>query len=224
MSHSIPQGTTYFDADPDPRVGFAVKIALAVWLAAVVALAAAGAFVVAPGIPPLPVFGGAVLPLVLFAIALRISPAFRAFVLALDVRLITAVQAWRYGGFAFIALYADHVLPGLFAWAAGLGDMVIGVSAPLWVLALTKKPEALGSKGFRLWNVLGLIDFVVAFSTATLATLLITGDALPSMAPMARLPHVLIPVFMVPLFAMLHISSLLQSRQARSKQGRAASR
>ena len=215
MSNSVSQGATSFSAGPTPRAGQTVKAALTVWLVAVVILGAAGAFVGAPGMPPLPVFAGAVIPVILFAAAWRTSQAFRDFLLALDMRLIVAVQAWRYAGFGFLALYANHVLPGLFAWPAGLGDMAIGIAAPFWIVRLIKNPEAVASPGFRLWNALGILDFVIAFTTASVSSMTLVTDSLPSMAPMTQLPLVLIPAFMVPLFVMLHIVALMQSKQAR---------
>ncbi len=215
MSNSVLQGVPTFTVDPRLRVGQLIKAALAVWWVAVMVLAAVGGFVAAPGKPPLPVFAGALVPIILFATAWRTSRAFREFLLALDIRVIAAVQAWRYAGFGFIALYAAHVLPGLFAWPAGLGDMAIGVAAPLWIARLIRNPDAVASRGFRLWNALGILDFVIAFTTATISAMTIATDSPPSMAPMAQLPLVLIPAFMVPLFAMLHIVALMQSKQAR---------
>ena len=58
----------------------------------------------------------------LFRRAYWFSSAFRAFVLGLDLRLATAIQAWRFAGLGFIALYTYGVLPGMSAWPAGLGD------------------------------------------------------------------------------------------------------
>ena len=194
-----------------------MKAALAAWLALVVPLGAQNVFGAGPpGQPPLGVFAGAVVPLILFGVAIRASQAFRHFLLTLDMRLIVGIQAWRYAGFGFVALYANHVLPGLFAWPAGLGDMAIGVVAPWWIIALAKSPEAVASPRFRLWNALGLLDFVIAFTTATICAITITDTAAPSIAPMGLLPLVLIPAFMVPLFAMLHIVALMQSKQARA--------
>lgn len=219
MSNSISQATLSTGA-PAPVVGQIVKAALAAWLVVVVMLAARGVFGAgAPGQPPLPVFAGAVVPLILFGVALRTSQAFREFLLALDVRLIVGVQAWRYAGFGFVALYANHVLPGLFAWPAGLGDMAIAVVAPWWTVALTKNPNVVASTRFRLWNALGLLDFAIAFTTATVCAMTITNAGLPSITPMGELPLVLIPAFMVPLFAMLHLIALMQSKQAGASVG-----
>jgi len=214
MSSSVSSASS-FQAAPATRIGQAVMAALAVWLGAVAVLGAGGAFVGAPGKPPLPVFAGAVVPVLLFAVAWRTSQVFRGFLLALDARLLVAIQAWRYAGFGFIALYAYHVLPGLFAWPAGLGDMAIGIAAPWWIVRLITDPDAAASSGFRLWNTLGILDFVIAFTTATVSSMTLVTNSLPSMAPMTQLPLVFIPAFMVPLFLMLHIVALMQSKQAR---------
>ena len=212
---AVPVGNTL-----KPMVGQVVKVALAAWLAAVVILASRNVFGQgAPGQPPLAVFAGAVVPLILFGAAMRMSQALREFLLALDIRWIVGIQAWRYAGFGFLALYANHVLPGLFAWPAGLGDMAIGIVAPWWIVTLVKNPDAVASARFRLWNALGMLDFVIAFTTATICAMTITDPAAPSMAPVGQLPLVLIPVFMVPLFVMLHIIALLQSGKAKESIG-----
>jgi len=216
MTNSASQAATLFGSGPRPMVGQTIKAALAAWLGVVLIAGASGVFVGAPGQPTLPVFAGAVVPLIVFAIAMRASLAFREFLLALDTRLIVAMQAWRYAGFGFIALYANHVLPGLFAWPAGLGDMAIGIVAPWWIVAFSKNPDAAGSSGFRLCNSLGILDFVIAFTTATVCAMIITTDVPPTIAPMGQLPLVLVPAFMVPLFAMLHVVALMQSKRARA--------
>ncbi|HEX7914977.1 hypothetical protein [Rudaea sp.] len=216
MPASVSQTATLPATSPGPMIGNTIKAALAVWLGIVLILGASGAYLGAPGQPPLPVFAGAVVPLLVFAIALRLLPAFREFLLALDLRLIVGIQAWRWAGFGFVALYANHVLPGLFAWPAGLGDMAIGVVAPWWIVALSKNPDVAASSRFRLWNALGILDFVVAFTTATICAMTITTDTPPTIAPMGQLPLVLIPAFMVPLFVMLHVVALLQAKRARA--------
>jgi hypothetical protein len=60
--------------------------------------------------------------------------------MAVDLPLLTAVQAWRFAGFGFLALFVYGVLPGIFAWPAGLGDMMIGLTAPWVALALARRP------------------------------------------------------------------------------------
>ena len=107
-----------------------VTVVLGLWLALVLVLGAGRGFVTAPGTPPYPIAIAVVARVIVFLGAYRLSAAFRSFVLAGDLPLITAVQARRFAGFGFLALYAHGVLPGMFAWPAGLGDMAIGLTAP----------------------------------------------------------------------------------------------
>jgi hypothetical protein len=155
-------------------------------------------------------------PLVVFVVAYLVWGAFRAFLLAADLRLLTAIQAWRAGGLGFLALYAHGVLPGLFAWPAGLGDIVIGVTAPWVMLAVIRRPAFVASRLFVGWNLLGILDLVVAVSTGALSSGFLDGVAgRATTAPMARLPLVLIPAYFVPLFIMLHLAALFQARAGR---------
>jgi hypothetical protein len=193
-----------------------VSIALTGWLLLVLILGVAGAFVGPPGKPPLAIAIGVAAPLAVFFAWLRLSPSFREFVLSLDLRFIAAMQAWRWAGLGFLDLYAYKVLPALFALPAGLGDMAVGVLAPLMVLGLLRRPGFAGSGTFIRWNVFGILDLVLAVSLGTVGTLLATGaPGEVSTAPMATLPLLVIPAFLVPFFLMLHTTALLQSRQLR---------
>jgi hypothetical protein len=204
------------ESQPSGRGGIrlAVVVALTVWLLLVVLLGIAGAFVGPPGTPPLPIAIGVAAPLVLFFASLRLSQPFREFVLSLDLRLIAGMQAWRWAGLSLLSLYAHKVLPAVFALPAGLGDMAIGVTAPWIMLALVREPGFAARGTFIRWNVLGILDLLVAISIGTVSTLLATGaPGEISTAPMATLPLLLIPAFLVPLFLMLHTAALMQSRQ-----------
>lgn len=191
-----------------------VSVALALWLGLVFFLATQGAFVGSAGSPPLPIFFGFAIPLAVFFAAYFGWGAFRAFVLGADLRLVAAMQGWRWAGLGFLSLYAQGVLPGLFAFPAGLGDMAIGVSAPWIVLGLMRDSSFVASRRFVIWNIMGIIDLVVAVSMGTICSGFIpgiTGNVTTS--AMAQLPLVLIPACMVPLFIMLHFTALFQARR-----------
>jgi hypothetical protein len=199
---------------PLGSVRLSVIVVLILWFTLVASLGAAGAFVGLPRTPPIAVGIGVGAPLLLFFAWLRLSPSFREFVLSLDLRLVASMQAWRWAGFGFLALYAHNVLPAVFALPAGLGDMAVGITAPWMLLGLIRQPGFATSKKFVRWNVLGIVDLVVAVSIATLSATLATGaPGEISTAPMATLPLVLIPAFLVPLFLMMHATALMQSRK-----------
>jgi hypothetical protein len=190
-----------------------VSTVLGIWLAAVFALGAAGAFVRPPEAPPLPILLGVTLPIAAFLFAYRAFPAFRDYVLSADLRLLTAIQGWRAGGLGFLALYVHGVLPGLFAWPAGLGDIAVGITAPFIAAALIRNGEYAGSRTFAAWNLLGILDLVVAVSLGALSAGLfpaLSGEV--TTAPMSQLPLVLIPAYFVPLFVVLHLTALFQGK------------
>jgi hypothetical protein len=196
------------------RLGPVIVVVLALWLALVFLLGAVGAFVRPPGTPPLPILCGVSVPVILFLAMYWVSGAFRGQLLAIDLPLAAAVQAWRAGGLGFLALYAHGVLPGSFAWPAGLGDIAIGVTAPWVALALVRRPGFSSSRVFAVWNVLGILDLVVAIGAGALSSILATGTAGEvTTGPMAQLPLVLIPAYLVPLFIVLHLTALLQARR-----------
>jgi hypothetical protein len=201
----------------------ATYVVLAAWLALVFALGARGAFVTPPETPPVPVALGVLAPIVAFGAALAVSARIREFVLQVDVRFMVAVQAWRFAGLGFLALYAWGVLPGSFALPAGLGDMAIGMTAPFMLAAILREPRFAASRAFVIWNLLGVLDLVVAVGSGASSAFLAHGGAGEvTTAPMAYLPLVLVPAYFVPLLAMLHVAALLQARRWRSTTTRVA--
>ncbi len=196
MPNTLTLGTQRQDAKLVEAGSWAIGVMLAAWLALVAVLAAGGNFVSAPGELPRPIALGVAAPIVVFLIALAMSRSVRDFALEANLPLLTAIQAWRFAGLGFIALYAYGVLPGVFAWPAGLGDIAIA---------------------FVIWNLLGILDLVVAVGTGAYGSMSATGAAGEiTTRPMAELPLVLIPAYFVPIFVMLHVVALAQSiRMAR---------
>ena len=82
----------------------------------------------------------AAVPVAIFLTAYGLSARFRRVVLSPDIATLTGLQHWRVLGFSFLLLYAHGVLPGLFAWAAGLGDVLVGLATPLVVARLARDP------------------------------------------------------------------------------------
>jgi hypothetical protein len=200
--------------DNQASLSSVVTVALALWFGFVFLLGRQGRFVGPPGSPPLPIFFGFAIPLAVFFAAYFGWAAFRAFVLTADLRLVTGVQAWRFAGMGFLSLYAHGILPGLFAFPAGLGDMAIAISAPWMVLGLIRNSSFATSRRYLTWNILGIIDLVVAVTMGTLCSGFLrglTGNITTS--PMSQLPLVLIPGYFVPLFIMLHFIALAQVRR-----------
>ncbi|PWU59328.1 hypothetical protein DLE60_17025 [Micromonospora globispora] len=125
---------------------------------------------------------------------------------------LTLPHTFRVVGVAFIIVMALGKLPAAFALPAGLGDIAIGIAAPFIARRL-----ASGDRTGATWfNILGILDLVVAVSIGFLAGLGPNRllDISPSTAAVAMLPLALIPTTAVPLAVALHITSLIRLRTA----------
>ena len=197
---------------------------LAVWFLIVLAASFAGAFESGPSRPPLALLVAVAGPPLIFAAAYRASRRFRDWVLAIDLRLLTVVQSWRVIGVMFLGFYAFGLLPGLFAWPAGVGDVAVGVAAPFVLLAMLRQSPTWRRQVTWL-NVAGLLDFLGAVGMGVLSSNNAIGLVADSAArvSLGSLPLSLIPTFAVPLWTIFHIASLLQlARTARTVSAREA--
>ncbi len=198
-----------------------LSLVLALWFLTALAAGSAGVFQSSPSTPPLPILVAVAGPPLLFGIAYRVSAAVRRFALGIDLRLLTAVQGWRVIGGMFLVLYAFGLLPGPFAWPAGVGDLAVGLAAPFALLAMLRGSPA-WPRHVAWLNIAGLIDFVGAIGTGVLTSSsslgVLAGEA--SHASMGALPLSLVPTFAVPLWIIFHAISLLQLRRtARRRAG-----
>jgi len=204
--------TDVYQRETFSRAALVIAGVLVTWFALVFILGAFRAFVRPPGMPPIPIGIGATAPIIIFLAAFRMSRTFRDFLLNADLRLCTGIQAWRFAGLGFLALYAQGALPGLFAWPAGLGDIAIGLTAPWVTLALIRSESFKFSILFLVWDLLGILDLIVAVTTGVLSSGLAAATAGEiTTAPMALLPLVLIPAYFVPIFVMLRLAAIFQS-------------
>ena len=161
-----------------------------------------------PSRPGLAVGLAALVPVLLFLLLFNASSGFRRFSLGLNPRVLTLAHTWRVGGLTFLVLNAFGILPGIFAFPAGLGDFFIGVTAPLmaWWYA---RPEH--RNRFLLWQGLGILDLVTAVSLGTTAGLISPHGVATS--AMTVLPLSMVPTFFVPLLLILHIACIAQARR-----------
>jgi hypothetical protein len=183
---------------------------LVLWFIFALTASAFHLFKAAPDAPPLQLGLGAALPVLAFVVWFAISSGFRRFVLSLDLKILTTAQTWRIGGFIFITLYSLRLLPGMFAFPAGLGDMAIGVTAPFVAANLIDPARR---KSFIRWQLLGMLDLLLALSLGASAGWL-EPHGVPTQL-MTVLPLSLIPTFGVPLFFIFHIISIAQAKRWR---------
>lgn len=178
------------------------------WFVSMAALGYAGVFAPPPGAPPVALgLAAAVPPIVTLGLLAGSSP-FRRWARSRDLRLLTVLQAWRTGGLAFLALAAVGALPLGFALPAGLGDILVGVTAPAVAALLAR--GVLGRAAYVGWTVFGVLDLVVAVTLGVLysdsAVGLLTGGV--ATGAMSWLPMSIVPTFFVPFLLTAHALAL----------------
>jgi hypothetical protein len=180
-----------------------------VWFVAAALGGITGNFDQPPGAASVPFYLTVSVPLLLFLAGYFFWGAFRRFVQRLigDPWWIVALQVYRVLGVVFVVLAGRNILPAMFALPAGWGDFLIGLTAPLVALAWSSGTRW-GKGIFVIWNVVGMLDLVMAVSLATLASTILPGSV--TMAPIRVFPLSLIPTFAVPLSFMLHFVALAQ--------------
>lgn len=139
-------------------------------------------------------FGGGVL---IGALLIFFHPSIRRRIDATPLHWPIALQTARVVGGAFIIWAAFGTANWTFALIAGIGDIIVGVTAPFAAMIVARggkwaRPVAYGH------TFLGLADFASAITTA----FLVSGGG-------TGWPGVMIPNYLVPLATLMHVWTLV---------------
>jgi hypothetical protein len=153
------------------------------------------------------------IPILLGALFVQGSKQIRGIITAVAQSQLVTFQFYRVLGVTFLVLYAAGQLPGIFALPAGLGDVMVGLTA-LVVGARAARSD--NDQLVTLWNWLGISDLVIAVATGFLSApsrfQIFSLDA-PNVL-IGSFPLVMVPIFAVPLSIVLHLASLSKIRAA----------
>jgi hypothetical protein len=159
-------------------------------------------------IPPVLSFG--IVAVAIALVAVWASSSLRRVLAAASLPTLVGVQLYRIIGAVFLVLLVQGQLPAHFALPAGWGDVAIGIAAPLVALALARGVR--GSSTLAVsWNVLGLVDLVVAVGMGAGFLAPILAPDLGRVGPAAAMqmfPMILVPAFAVPVSVLLHLIAL----------------
>jgi len=157
---------------------------------------------------------GIVSPILIGGVLIWRSARLARVIDAIPQQWLIQVQLYRVLGAIFLILYAAGRLPGLFAWPAGLGDVLVGVLAPVVAVAYARSPNQ-NVDLVLMWNLFGIADLIIAVTMGFLTS----PSAFQSLAfdrpseLVSQFPLVMIPVFLVPVSVLLHLASLMKLRR-----------
>ena len=191
----------------DARIAIVSGGVLSLWAVVAAGLAYRGFFQPqdAESVPPVGINLIVVLP-VLF-VSLATSPSLRR-LLTQQANLIR-LHLWRLVGIVFLVLMVRGQVPALWALPAGIGDILVAVTAP-WIARDVDTPR--GRRRALIWNLLGIADLIVAVGLGIMTSPGPTQvfHTVPTSEFMTHFPMALVPTFLVPLAFTLHVISLWQ--------------
>lgn len=195
-----------------------VAVVLLSWLVATLSLAWLEFYRGAPFRTPTIQYG-LLIPIIAGVVLYRVSRTLRRVVEAVPQQWLVSVQVYRVVGAIFLVLYATGRMPGLFAWPAGVGDVTVGLLAPVIGFVYARRSRSAAGL-VRAWNLLGIADLIVAVATEVLTApsrLQMFALGAPNQL-ISAFPLVMVPVFLVPLSILLHLASLKKLRQVNQDQ------
>jgi len=182
-------------------------VVLAAWALIDSVLARRGAFLPPDdqSAPPI----GIHLAVVLLGLALALTLSSNLRSLLTNQKHLIWLNVWRLVGVVFLFLMAGGQMPALWALPAGIGDVIVGATAP-WVANQLDKPG--GRRIAIIFNLFGILDLIVAVGLGIMTS---TGPlrvfhTTPTSELATRFPLALVPAFLVPLAFALQIVSLWQ--------------
>lgn len=189
-------------------IWLAIMIPDTLWFALMWSAAINGVFRTAA----LPVLPFAIfLPVIVVTPMLLMSTRVGQVLDAMPATWLVALQTYRAFGSWAIAAALRGAIPAVFGLPAGIGDLLTGMLAVLAAIAVAGG-TARGRKAAIAWNVVGLVDFVIAIALGLITSpgrFQLIVPSVPSIG-VGAYPDVLTPAFVVPSSILLHVLSLRQ--------------
>jgi len=159
----------------------------------------------AQSVPPIGIF--LVIVLLALTFSLTFSRSLRS--LLTNQKNLIWLNVWRLEGIVFLILMVKGQMPALWALPAGIGDIIVGVSAP-WIARSVNTSN--GRRRAIVFNLFGLLDLIdaVGLGIMTSPGRLHVFHTIPTSELVTGFPLALVPTFLVPLAFALQLVSLLQ--------------
>ncbi|HVE96033.1 MAG TPA: hypothetical protein VNA67_03485 [Pseudonocardiaceae bacterium] len=193
-------------------IGVSTTILLG-WIGLLFVLAARGTFAATPETANPAIALGIGIPIILGLWCLAASGRVRMLITAVPLPWLIAVQFYRVLGVLFLVAYLWQLMPAEFALHAGIGDTLIGLTAPLVAYVVMRDLRSARLLA-RAWNVLGIAELMLAVTLGFLTSpsaFQQLAFAMPN-SLITRYPFVFFPTFVVPVSILLHAAALWRLR------------
>ena len=193
--------TTFNQGDNNQTVTKVILTVVTVWATLITLGSASGFF----STLPLPLLAPVAAIFLISVVMLYFKiGSFQSWVHDFGLRNLTAIHVWRIAATALFFWYgAKAMLPEIFVFNAGWGDLLAGILAVVAIVL----PFRL--RNYWTFHVIGFADFILAVGTGMAFSLL----AVPTMDNIVTFPLALIPLFGVPISGATHIMAFHMMRK-----------
>jgi hypothetical protein len=135
----------------------------------------------------------------------------------LNMYWLTGIQVFRNIGALFLLENARGLVGTTFAYFAGIGDVIVGMTA-LYILFLMFRGERVSNRWYYFLISIGVIDFISAVTFGTLSSPLpiqifaFGENHLVSQYPLGLIPFLLVPLALS-FHALMYLTLLRKSKQ-----------
>ncbi|HEX9503500.1 MAG TPA: hypothetical protein VF974_04240 [Patescibacteria group bacterium] len=178
-------------------------------------LALKGVFSVNSIPPKVMVFTAIPLTIILFVI-IGNTKLFKKLLRSITLESLIALHVFRLLGVFDILLYFYHLLPGDFAFSAGMGDIITAILAlPVAKMVSKGKPGSL--KIAYAWNIFGTLDIITLLVIAVINAKnpVVAGEL--GLQEMTIFPFVWFPAFAPATILFLHTTIFRKLQQIKAK-------
>lgn len=184
---------------PNPALRRKLQLGLLLWLSGSCAFAISGILL---RLPPLMLPALIWTPVIIGVLAYHRSAEFKGAIDALELRTLLMVHLLRIiFGASFLWLGAHGELPRSFAYPAGVGDVLAGVSALALILI---GPRRVSVKALLAWNILGMLDMISVFFNAQ--RILFFDGGIEALWRFGQWPFGMLPTSIVSLVLLSHLA------------------
>jgi len=185
------------------------------YLAYAAILSLKGVFYINSLPPKVMVFTAIPLIIILFVIVGN-TKLFRKLLQSITLESLIALHTFRFLGVFFLLLYFYHLLPGAFAFSAGIGDIITAILAlPVAKMVAQGKPGSL--KMAYAWNIFGALDIITLLVITVISAYNSIATGEQGSMEMTIFPFVWFPAFAPATILFLHTAIFRKLQQIKAK-------
>ncbi|WP_028525406.1 hypothetical protein [Runella limosa] len=143
------------------------------------------------------------------------TTAYRKILTYTPIEDFVRLHIFRLIGVFFLLLAYYEALPTVFAWIAGLGDIITAIGS-IFVVNALQNGHKHSKRWAYIWNIFGTVDILFTAISANVITKIAIDTGTMGVDTLAMFPFCIIPAFAPPTILFLHWTIFLKLKKKSS--------